>query len=349
MALVGTTASGKSALALAAASRCQDVEIVSVDSMCVYRSMDIATAKPPPEVRATVPHHLVDLVDPWEEFTVSQFQRAAAAALSLLAARGTRALLVGGTGLYLRAVVDGLDLPPRYPEVAAALEAEAAEPGGVARLHARLGQLDPLAASRTTAANRRRVVRALEVTIGSGRPFSSFGPGLQTYPPTPVAQIGLPFDPVAVDRRIEERFATWLEQGLLDEVARLASLPHGLSRTARQAVGYRELLAHVEHGAPLEACIEQAVRRTRALARRQWAWFRRDPRIRWLSDDDDAVAVVCDALTSPAAPPTEPRACRSAGGVHDGVAPVPAHGGVVPAHGGVVPVHGGCPPAARLV
>jgi tRNA dimethylallyltransferase len=301
VALVGVTASGKSELAQHAAETVGGVELVSVDSMSVYRGMDIATAKPTPEARARVPHHLVDLVDPDEEFTVSQFQGAARAALTGIAHRGHAALLVGGTGLYLRAVVDDLDLPGRWPEVARQLESEADREGGrgVEELYRRLADLDPVAAERTTPTNRRRIVRALEVTVGSGRPFSSFGPGLTRYPPTPVVLLGLPFDAAGTDRRIGERFEGFLREGLLDEVRALAARPKGLSRTARQALGYRELLAHVEDGVPLEECVDAAVRRTRTFARRQWAWFRRDPRIRWL-DDDRRTSALVEALAAPA-------------------------------------------------
>jgi len=296
VALVGTTASGKSAVALSAARARGGVEILSVDSMSVYRGMDIATAKPDARARAEVPHHLVDLVGPDEEFTVADYQRRAGATLASVEGRGARALLVGGTGLYLRAVVDDLALPGRWPEVAAALEREADGPGGVRALHERLAELDPVAAGRTTPTNRRRVVRALEVTIGSGSAFSSFGPGLGAYPPTRFTLVGLRFDPVAVDAEIAERFGRWLEAGLVAEVAGLAARPGGLSRTARQALGYRELLAHVEEGLPLERCVDEAVRRTRAYARRQWAWFRRDPRIRWVEPGEDPVEVLTAAL-----------------------------------------------------
>jgi len=294
--LVGTTASGKSDMAFALASARPGVEIVSVDSMSVYRGMDIATAKPPADHREAVRHHLVDLVDPAEEFTVSMFQRAARDALAGIERRRHRALLVGGTGLYISAVVDDLALPGRWPEVAATLEAEADEPGGCATLYGRLVELDPLAASRITPENRRRIVRALEVTIGSGRPFSSFGPGLEAFPPTRFVQIGIRFDPVLVDRRIEERFAHWMDAGLLDEVRALATRPAGLSRTARQALGYRELLEHVEGGVPLQEAIDRALQRTRAFARRQWAWFRRDPRIAWVGEDQDPLEVLGAAL-----------------------------------------------------
>ncbi len=296
VALVGTTASGKSALALEVARRRGDAEIVCVDSMTVYRGMDLATAKPTAEARRAVPHHLLDLVDPSEEFTVAAFQRAADDALTEIAGRTRRALLVGGTGLYVRAVVDHLEIPGRWPTVAAELEAAADRPGGLVALHARLASVDPVAAARTTDANRRRIIRALEVTLGSGRPFSSFGPGLEAYPPTDTVQVGLRFDPDAVDRRIAERFARWMDRGLLDEVRRLAATPRGLSRTARQALGYRELLAHVEGGAPLDECVDEAVRRTKSFARRQWSWFGRDPRIAWVEPGADAGAVLSSAL-----------------------------------------------------
>jgi tRNA dimethylallyltransferase len=300
VALVGATASGKSQAAMAVARAQGDVELVCVDSMTVYRGMDIGTAKPTAADRAEVPHHLLDLVDPSEEFTVRQFQAAARSAMAGIGRRGHRALLVGGTGLYLRAVVDDLQIPARYPDIVAQLEREAAAPGGLRTLHERLAALDPLAASRTTDRNQRRIVRALEVTLGSGRPFSSFGPGLAAYPPTPVALVGIPFDAETVDQRIEARFRRWLDEGLVEEVAALASRPAGLSRTARQALGYKELLAHVEDGADLASCVEEAVRRTRAFARRQWAWHRRDPRVRWVRPGEDPVTVVADAMASTA-------------------------------------------------
>jgi tRNA dimethylallyltransferase len=297
VALLGVTASGKSEAALEVARRRGDTEIVSVDSMCVYRGMDLGTSKPGPAARAAVPHHLLDLVDPDEEFTVSQFQRAARGALEGIAARGRHAILVGGTGLYLRAVIDDLVIPGRFPAVAGALDAELNE-GRVAvpELHARLEALDPLGAGRMEPTNRRRVVRALEVTLGSGRPFSSFGPGLEAYPPSAVPMIGLAVAPEVVDARIAERFAGWMDAGLLDEVRVLAARQAGISRTARQALGYRELLAHVEEGVSLSECVELAVRRTRSFARRQASWFRRDPRITWTPEGGSPVDLLDLAL-----------------------------------------------------
>ena len=294
--LVGTTASGKSDLAFAGARTRSTVEIVSVDSMCVYRHMDIATAKPSAAERALVPHHLIDLVEPSEEFSLAEFQRAARSALEEIAGRAHTPLLVGGTGLYHRAVVDDLRLPGRWPAVAAELSDAARAPGGSERLHARLRELDPVGASRIVPSNARRVIRALEVTLGSGQPFSSFGPGLEAYPANGHSMVGLAFVPEVVDRRITERFARWMDEGLLDEVRALAHRPGGVSRTARQALGYRELLAHVEQATPLGECVEAAVQRTKAFARRQWSWFRRDPRIRWVTPDEDALGVLGEAL-----------------------------------------------------
>ena len=313
MALVGVTASGKSRLAAGLARARPEAELVSIDSMSVYRGMDIGTAKPTPAERSELRYHLVDLVEPGQEFTLRQFQAAAGLALAGIAERGHRALLVGGTALYLRAVVDALELPGRWPEVAAALERRADEPGGLESLHAELASLDPVAAARTTPPNRRRVVRALEVTLGAGRRFSSFGPGLGTHPPTPVTLVGIPFDPVSTDAAIEARFHDQLAAGLLDEVRALAARPGGLSRTARQALGYRELLAHVEDGVALEEALSQAVQRTRAFARRQWAWFRRDPRICWLDPGGDLLGQLLAHWDAAAPGPAGGRRAASVG------------------------------------
>ena len=306
VALVGPTASGKSQLARQVALSPRllgPVELVSVDSMAVYQGMDIGTAKPTPEERVGIDYHLLDLVEASEEFTVQQFQAAGQQALAGIADRGHRALLVGGTGLHLRSLVDGLVFPGRYRHVADSLEhsLDAAGPDGseaqgrvLTALHHRLARLDPVAASRIEPSNRRRLVRALEVTEGSGRLFSSSGPGLDRYPPTPVVLLGLAPDPADTDRRIAERFERLMARGLLEEVRALASRPGGLSRTARQALGYRELLAHLETGVPLAEAVDETIRRTRAFARRQMAWFRRDPRIVWLDPEGDPVASIVE-------------------------------------------------------
>ncbi len=297
VALVGVTASGKSEAALALARRRSDVEIVSVDSMCVYREMDLGTSKPTRAVRDEVPHHMIDLVDPADEFTVAEFQREARDALNDIEQRGHHAVLVGGTGLYLRSVIDDLSIPGRFPEVV--LELESALDAGevdVPDLHARLATLDPVAAQRMEPTNRRRIVRALEVTIGSGQPFSHFGPGLEAYPPSKFPLFGIEIANEEVDQRIGDRFTAWMADGLLHEVQALAARPAGISRTARQALGYRELLTHVEDGAELDACVEEAIRRTRTLARRQASWFRRDPRITWSPPGAGPVDLLDQAL-----------------------------------------------------
>ena len=287
---MGTTASGKSALALAVARARPDVELVSVDSMQVYRGMDIGTAKPTPAERAEVPHHLLDLADPDDDFTVARFQRAAREALADIEARRKRAVLVGGTGLYLRAVVDDLDIPGRWPDVRAELEAELASVGPE-QLHARLATLDAVAAGRMEPTNGRRIVRALEVTVGSGRPFSSYGPGLRAHGGGDrFALVGVALPTEVVDARIAARYEAQLGAGFLDEVRALAARPAGLSRTARQALGYKELLAHLDGELSLDDAVDLAVRRTRRFARRQRQWFRRDPRTTWLEVDDPAHA-----------------------------------------------------------
>jgi tRNA dimethylallyltransferase len=199
--------------------------------------------------------------------------------------------LVGGTGLYLRAIVDGLSIPGRFPEVAEEL-------GGTATtaLHDRLRELDPVAAARVEPGNRRRIVRALEVTMGSGRPFSSYGPGLEAYPPTGFRLVGVALPAGVVSARIAARYDQQLADGFLDEVRDLAGRDRGLSRTAGQALGYRELLAHLRGDCALDEAVDHAVRRTRQFARRQRAWFRRDPRIEWFAADEDPTAVLPSLL-----------------------------------------------------
>ncbi len=286
IAILGATAVGKTAVAVALARRLCRCELVSVDAMAVYRGLDIGTAKPSPAEREGLRWHLIDVVEPHEEFSVARFQRLARSALEAIAAQARRPILVGGTGLYHRSVIDELDLPGQYPELARALAGEAAQVGGTERLHQRLASLDPVAAARMEPRNTRRVVRALEVTIGSGRPFSSFGPGLCAYPPIATRLVGLRRPRGELDARIEARLDAQLAAGFVEEVAGLAKRPQGLSRTAAQALGYRELLEHVAGRVSLERARELTLNRTRTFARRQEAWFRRDPRIEWLDAND---------------------------------------------------------------
>jgi tRNA dimethylallyltransferase len=278
LAIVGPTAAGKTELALELAGRL-GAEVVSADAMLVYRGMDIGTAKPTPEEQARVPHHLVDLVDPGEEFSVARFQPLARTAIAEVLGRGRLPLLVGGSGLYFHAVVDEFVFPPTDPAVRSRLEAEASAVG-LPDLYRRLAEADPPAAGRIQPANLRRVVRALEVIELTGRPFSSFRAAMDD----PVSRyrltvIGLDPGPEALRARVAERVAAMAAAGLVDEVGRLAARP--LSRTARQALGYKELLDAMDHGTPVPEALEAVVRRTRAYARRQLAWFHRDPRVRW--------------------------------------------------------------------
>jgi tRNA dimethylallyltransferase len=283
LALVGPTASGKSALALAVARALDDVEIVSVDSMQVYRGFDIGTAKATRAERDEVPHHLVDVAEPAEEWSVARFQSAARAAVADIAARGRRALLVGGTGLYVQAVLDPLTFPPEDRAVRAEIELELATPAGLASGQAELARRDPVAASRMEPGNQRRVARALEVIRITDRPFSSFGPGLRRYGPPvfPVSVAGVWLPRAVLNDRIVQRVADMCDAGLVEEVRALRDRGDW-SRTARQAIGYREVVDHLDGGEPsLGAALESVVRRTRAFARRQRMWFRRDPRVVW--------------------------------------------------------------------
>jgi tRNA dimethylallyltransferase len=278
LALVGPTAAGKTALALELAPAL-GAEIVSADAMLVYRGMDIGTAKPTPAERARVPHHLVDVVDPGEEFSVARFQPMARAAISDVLARGRVPLLVGGSGLYFHSVVDEFVFPPTEQAVRRRLEAEA-EQTGLPLLYQRLLDQDPEAAARVQPANLRRIVRALEVIELTGRPFSSFRGAMDA----PVSRyrlqvLGLDPGQGVLRERAAERVRGMADAGLVGEVRGLAARP--LSRTARQALGYKELLDALEAGTPMESALDGVVTRTRHYARRQLAWFRRDPRVRW--------------------------------------------------------------------
>ena len=319
--IVGPTAAGKSALASEVARRAvttesaSPIELVSVDSMQVYRGMDIGTAKPTAAEQAEFRHHLIDLVDPEERFTVVDYAVAFESAIADVARRGAVPLLVGGTGLYLRAVIDGLAPPPEYGSIASDLEAEAHAggiPEGAIALHRRLAALDPLAASRMEPTNLRRVVRALSVCLGSGRPFSSFGPGLQTYPAVPFRLVGIDVERDTLDERIADRYGRQIEHGFLAEVQTLTD--RTLSRTAAQALGYKELRAHLAGECSLDAALDLAIARTRRFARRQQRWFARDPRITWIPHGD--VADMADRLEQVSGCPPDPADANVAGTHH---------------------------------
>ena len=279
-AIVGPTAVGKSAIALEVAERL-GAEIVSMDSMQIYRSMDIGTDKATPEMRARVPHHLLDIRDASEEVSVAEFQAMARRAIDEIASRDMVPLLVGGSGLYFRAVVDDLRFPPTVPEVRDRLEEEAGEIGAET-LYERLKEMDPAAAERIEPSNARRTIRALEVIEVTGRLFSD-NTGWDSYESLyDLRVVGLQRDRADLDERIEVRVRHMLHEGLVQEARALDE--HGMGRTARMALGYRQVLddpsaSELELG-------EQIIRATRRFARRQESWFRSDPRITWVDASD---------------------------------------------------------------
>ena len=290
--IVGPTASGKSSVAMAVAQQQTNsqspVHIVAVDAMQVYRDMNIGTAKPTLSDQSLVPHHCIDLVDSHERFTVAEFKKSATEALSKIDKENGRALLVAGTGLYLTAVIDDLVLPGEFPETRATLEQEP----NTALLFDQLAQLDPIAVEKIERSNRRRIIRALEVCIGSGRAFSSFGPGTSAYPENGVVQIGLRWNRDRLAQRVADRVYAMMNEGLLSEVTALRNSKDGLSRTAAQALGYKELLLHLDGKMSLDQAVEETIIHTRQFAVRQERWFRRDPRIKWVSISEDPVAEI---------------------------------------------------------
>ena len=290
--IVGPTASGKSSVAMAVAQQQTDsqnpVHIVAVDAMQVYRDMNIGTAKPTLSDQSLVPHHCIDLVDSHERFTVAEFKKSATDALAEISKANGRALLVAGTGLYLTAVIDDLVLPGEFPETRATLEQEP----NTALLFEQLAQLDPIAVQKIERSNRRRIIRALEVCIGSGRAFSSFGPGTSAYPENGVVQIGLRWNRERLAQRVADRVYAMMNEGLLSEVTALRNSKDGLSRTAAQALGYKELLLHLDGKMSLDQAVEETIIHTRQFAVRQERWFRRDPRIKWVSISEDPVTEI---------------------------------------------------------
>lgn len=296
LALVGPTASGKTDAAIRVAESI-GAEILSVDSMLVYRGMDVGTAKPTAAQRSRVPHHLLDLVEPSEAFSVAAFQAAAREAADGVRRRGRRPLLVGGSGLYFRAVVDDLEFPGTEPETRGVLEEEAVALGAE-RMHGRLAELDPVAASKIEPANVRRTVRALEVAAITGRAFSSYAEAWESYPPERVRVAGIAVDPGALAARVEERVRSMLAEGWLVEVERLVARGFGEWLTSSHAIGYAELARHLEGTLGLEDAVRRTVTRTRSLARRQMAWFRRDPRIRWFDVGAGGAAEAAEDITA---------------------------------------------------
>jgi tRNA dimethylallyltransferase len=324
VAVVGPTATGKSDLALDLAEALSrpgaPAEIVNADAYQLYRGMDVGTAKVPPHERRGIVHHQLDVLDPVEDASVARYQVEARADLDAIDARGARAVVVGGSGLYVRALLDHLDFPGTDPDVRAELE-ERAERDGRRALHAELERLDPQAADAIGPANTRRIVRALEVIRLTGRPYTANLPR-QEYV-RPAVQLGLDCDRVTLDARVAHRVERMWDAGLVEEVRVLASPEQGgtgpgLGVTAARAVGYAEVLACFRGETDEEGAREAITANTRRLARKQMGWFGRDPRVHWLDAGsptllDEALAVVraADAGTLPA--PDEGPVRRSLG------------------------------------
>lgn len=278
---------GKSALAMRVAGEI-DAEIVSIDSGAVYRGMDLGTAKPSAQDRAKVRHHMIDCVDPSRNLSVAEFQKAARLAIEQIRERGNGALLVGGSGLYFRAVVDPLVFPPTDPVIREQLYSDASRIGSRG-LHDRLSSVDPISAAKIPASNERRIVRALEVVTLTGKKFSDFGLNWDKFESIyKLRVVGLSLPRPALDRRIERRVDRLFEQGLVEEVEALVANGYRASLTAVQALGYAQVLEYLDGRISLEQAIAETKGRTRRFARRQLTWFRADPRVEWFEDPDRA-------------------------------------------------------------
>jgi tRNA dimethylallyltransferase len=283
IAVVGPTGSGKSDLSVGLALEL-DGEVINADSMQFYRGMDFGTAKISVEERRGVPHHLLDTLDVTEEASVSDFQQQARAVINEIHRRGKRAILAGGSGLYLRAALDVLEFPGTDPAIRRRLENEAASEGE-AGLRFRLERLDPVSAARL--GDTRRVIRALEVYELTGRPFSSYMPKREYV--QPAVQIGLEVDREALRARLAHRVHSMVEHGLLEEVSRLESRGLRQGKTASRALGYAQFLKVLDGVNDVSEAADETILATRQFARRQLTWFRADPRIAWLDWQDPAL------------------------------------------------------------
>jgi len=284
VAVVGPTAAGKSDLAVALARRL-GADVVSVDSMQVYRGMDVGTAKVPSAQRHGVPHHLLDVLDVTEPVTVAQFQSWARAAIADCHRRGVVPVLVGGSALYVRAVLDRFEFPGTDPALRQQLETDLDGLGPHA-LHRRLAEADPAAAERILPTNGRRIVRALEVIALTGRPYAATLPAYE-YAYDDVTQLGLDVPRAVLDERIAARVDAMWHQGIVDEVRTLERSGLRRGRTASRALGYAQVLRHLAGECSEAEARAATVRATTRFARRQDSWFRKDPRITWLPYDAD--------------------------------------------------------------
>lgn len=284
--LTGPTASGKSAVALDLARQI-DAEIISLDSMAVYRSMDIGTAKPKSEERRAVPHHLIDIIEPADDFSVAQYLAAARTAVDEIRSRGREALFVGGTPMYLKALLRGLfEGPTADPDLRQELML-IAESEGSSRLHEMLAEIDPPAAAKLHSNDTRRLIRSLEVHRRSGVPISAQQREFAIGQPAEAGRVFVLNWPRArLHERINARVDAMFAAGLVDEVRTLMAADRPIGRTASQAVGYREVIAYLETGGDLAETIELVKRRTRQFAKRQMTWFRSLSECRWIEVDE---------------------------------------------------------------
>lgn len=283
LAVLGATATGKSALALALAEAVGG-EIVNADALQVYRGFDIGTAKPGWPERRRVAHHLLDILDPWERYSAGDFARRAGTALAEIRARGAVPILVGGSGLYLRALLEGISpIPPGDAAIRRGL-VRRMEEEGLAALHAELASVDPETAARLGRGDSQRVLRALEVALATGRPLSAW---IQRKPfgsqRIAVIRVGLTLPRALLYDRIAVRVAGMVARGFQEEVAGLLSRGLSPDLPAFQAIGYRQLVRHLEGKGSLEQAVAETIRETRRFAKRQETWFRREPEVTWFS------------------------------------------------------------------
>lgn len=292
IAVVGPTATGKSDLAVQLAHHLGgpgSVEVINADAYQLYRGMDIGTAKMAPSEQLGIRHHLFDVLDPREDASVASYQVQSRNVLEDIYSRSMRPIVVGGSGLYVRAMLDDMNFPGTDPEIRARLEAEALV-RGTRVMYEQLLAADPSAAHSIGTSNERRIIRALEVIELTGMPFSANLPKQEYVRPT--LTLGLDFDRTHLDERIELRVARMFDQGLVDEVTTLVE--HGMGRTASRAVGYAEVIEYLEGKVTLDQAQENIVINTRRLTRKQMGWFGRDPRIVWL--DGASEHVLADAI-----------------------------------------------------
>ncbi|MGW5451086.1 tRNA (adenosine(37)-N6)-dimethylallyltransferase MiaA [Nocardia sp. NPDC003979] len=287
VAVVGPTATGKSDLALDLAERLGG-EIVNIDAMQLYRGMDVGTAKLPPAQRRGIPHHLLDVLDVTETATVAAYQSAASDIVEDIMARGRIPVVVGGSMMYVQALLDQWDFPATDPEVRARWEAVLAD-GGVAAVHAALRAADPVAADTILPTDGRRIVRALEVVELTGKPFAASAPTIGA-PRWDTVIVGVDRETAALDARIEARTAHMFDSGLVEEVRTLLDAGLREGRTARRAIGYAQVLAYLDGEYDLAHARERTLIGTRRYVRRQRSWFRRDPRVTWVDGADPDLA-----------------------------------------------------------